>query len=87
MFSDFWISISINYFFLSLDWLSSAERRSSNHDLTYISGLNTSIGGPLLLINIKLDTFEIESDDLKFVIILFIRIKPLSPSAVEHGKW
>jgi len=41
--------------------------------------------GPLLLLNIKLDTFEIKSDALKFVIILFIRLKPFSHSAVEHG--
>jgi len=65
--------------------LSSAERWSSSHDLAHISGLNTSIGGSLLLINIKLDTFGIKSDALKFVVILFIKLKPLLHSAVEHS--
>lgn len=41
----------------------------------------------LNLIYIKLDTFEIKSDALKFGTILFTRLYPRSYSAVKRGNY
>lgn len=55
-------------------------------DCTYLSGLNSEIGGPLRLIIIKCETFETRSTYLLLVKMLFIRLKPISHFAVLAGK-
>lgn len=47
--------------------------------------MNSSISGSLDLINIKFDTFNINSDDHKLVIIVFIRLDLRSHSVIKHG--
>lgn len=63
-----------------------AERWLLNHNVTYFLGSKSLTGGPLMLIIIKLLTFANNSVDLLSVHTLFMRLKPLSHSAVLQGK-
>ena len=63
-----------------------AERWLLSHVVTYFLGSKSVTGGPLMLIIIKLLTFDNNSVDLLSVHILFMRLKPLSHSAVLQGK-
>lgn len=71
----------------SLERTEEAARWLFNQVLVYFLGSNLEVGGPLILIIIKFDMFEISRTALLSELILLIRLKFLSHSAALTGNF